>query len=601
MSEYELSIDSPFPYHTTNEAGSLSMRPFKIVTMRKTFYLTLLLISGIFLLPELVFSQDQANRQLAAEEAEAMDYYIRGIHEFENENYEQALEYLDIAYQLLPDYAGVNFALADAYFATGDLINAEYYAQKAIELDPGNKWYYLKLARIYRQSGKHETTLEVLQNALEYHPNDINLLLRLGSLYHTFKKFPESNEVYRKVLAIRGGNFDIHMRKYQNFREMDMRDSALSELDKMTQIEPENLGNLHTLSQFYMEMNQREAAMEILQKAKQRNARNPETLILMADIFIKEAKWDSLGNTFITIIEDPLISPSQKMELARFLYLEQQSSPSQQVLADQTRRVLEKFSTNEPEYGNAHLLAAEFYLNRNETSAAIEKLEMANEVMPEEADAWHQRLQLMFSAGNYEEVITTGKKAAGHIRDDAFIQFFVGSSLMLTDRHEEAVEWLENATFSPSNRTFRSVIYSTLGDAFSELDQWERASDAFESALRLDPNNHNAKNNYAYYLSLRNEKLDYAKDLALEAVGAEPENASYLDTAGWIFYKSGDYQTAYQYIQKSIDTGEMSAEVLEHMGDVCEQLGQPDEARKWWRQALNKDPNRSYLKEKINE
>ncbi|MEX0994917.1 MAG: CDC27 family protein, partial [Balneolaceae bacterium] len=257
--------------------------------------------------------------------------------------------------------------------------------------------------------------------------------------------------------------------------------------------------------------------------------------------------------------------------------------------------------SNEPEYGNAHLLAAEFYLNRNKTSAAIEKLELTNQAMPEESDAWHQRLQLMYSAGKYEEVIETGKEASTYIQNDAFIQFFVGASLMLTDRDEQAVKWLENATLSPSKRSFRSVIYSTLGDVFSELDQWEKSSNAFETALRLDPANHNAKNNYAYYLSLRDENLEYAIELALDAVAVEPENASYLDTAGWIYYKKGEFQKAYQYLQKSIDTGEMSAEVLEHMGYVCERLERVEEARNWWEQALEKDSTRTYLKDKINE
>lgn len=563
--------------------------------MRTAFFQTLVLVSA--LVPALVVAQDQ----LPSNEAEAMEYYILGISAFENEDYEQALDNLDIAYQVLPDYAGVNYALADAYFATGDLINAEYYAKAAIDLEPENKWYYLTLATIYRQSGRRDATLDVLQKALEYHPNDINILLQLGSLYNNFEKFEASNEIYDKVLSMKGGNFSIHLRKYRNYRELNMKDAALSELDKMANLAPENLGDLHTLSRLYLEMDKRDSAMNVLQKARQRNARNPETLILLADIYIKEAKWDSLGNTFTTIIEDPLISPSQKMELARFLYLEQQSSPSTKTLADQTQRVLEKFSNTEPEYGNAHLLAAEFYLNRNETSSAVEKLELANKVMPEESDAWHQRLQLMFSSGEYEEVIETGKVAVSHIRDDAFIQFFVGASFMLTERHEQAIEWLENATLSPSKRSFRSVIYGTLGDVFSELDQREKAVESFETALRLDPDNHTAKNNYAYYLSQKNERLDYATELALEAVDAEPENASYLDTAGWIFYKKGEFQRAYQYIQESIDTGDMSAEVLEHMGDICEKLSRHDEATKWWQQAFEKDPERTYLKDKIND
>ncbi|NIT56565.1 MAG: tetratricopeptide repeat protein, partial [Aliifodinibius sp.] len=59
-----------------------------------------------------------------------------------------------------------------------------------------------------------------------------------------------------------------------------------------------------------------------------------------------------------------------------------------------------------------------------------------------------------------------------------------------------------------------------------------------------------------------------------------------LDTVGWIYYKQGQLQKARKYIQKAIDSGNPSAEVLEHMGDVLLKLNKPAEAKKWWQQAL---------------
>ena len=40
-------------------------------------------------------------------------------------------------------------------------------------------------------------------------------------------------------------------------------------------------------------------------------------------------------------------------------------------------------------------------------------------------------------------------------------------------------------------------------------------------------------NNYAYNLSIREENLDRAKELALRAIELDAENAAYLDTVGW--------------------------------------------------------------------
>lgn len=546
------------------------------------------------------FSYGEAQNISPADEAEALDYYIRGISAFENEDYQQALDYLNIAYLKIPESSGVNYAMADTYLALQDYQNAEYYARTAIDLEPENLWYHTKLVQIYVQNRQNDMALETLNIAREHFPGNANILYQLAALYAEFHDYKSSNQVYDEILSARGSDYEIHRRKYRNYIQLDDPDAAIEELMRMRELEPDNLNTLHTLSQLYMELDDTESAQQVLLEAKQRNARNPETLILLADIYIQEAKWDSLGNTFVSIIEDPLFTASQKMELARFLYLKHQSLPDQTILAEQTERVLESFSQNEPGFGNAHLLAAEFYLNRNETSSAIEKLEMVNRVMPEESEAWRQRLQLMFSDGLYEEVINAGTEASGHVQDDAFIKFFVGASYMLTNLHEEAAEWLEEAVLMPSRRNFRSIIFSTLGDVLTELDRWEDAVESYETALRLDSSNHNAMNNYAYYMSVREEQLGYAEELALRALGYEPENAAYLDTAGWIYYKKGDFEKAKEYIKNSIETGEASAEVYEHMGDVYEQLGQLSDAVSWWKKALEADPDRTHLEERVD-
>ena len=90
----------------------------------------------------------------------------------------------------------------------------------------------------------------------------------------------------------------------------------------------------------------------------------------------------------------------------------------------------------------------------------------------------------------------------------------------------------------------------------------------YELALRYDPKNHNAMNNYAYNLSIREENLDRAKELALRAIELDAENAAYLDTVGWVYFKLGDFDRARRFIKASIDTGLASAEVFEHLGDV---------------------------------
>ena len=569
----------------------LNVLPTQLI--KKTLLILLLPLAG-----GLVYGQES---ELSSEEkARAVQYFIEGISDFENEEYEQALDKLTMAHLTLSEDAGINYALSDVYLATGDLTNAAYYARIAADLEPENKWYHLQLAHIHHNAGRSDAAISAYNSILEHHPSDINVLYELANRYIDYGELEKSNETLDKILAVRGDDFEILLKKFQNYHALQKREEALGTLNKMRELDPGNLTTLHTISQYYMELDMPGEAEEVLLDAQKRNSRDPQTLILLAEIYIENRDWEKLGSTFVSMLRDPLIYPSQKLELVRFIYNQQQSNPGNQTLEEQTAEVLMAFSESEPDFGPAQLLAAEYFLQNNQPEQALARLERVTEIMPGNAEAWGQRVQIMFSLQQHEEIIQIADEASEASPDNAFIQFFTGASYMLTDRLERAEEWLENATQSPAQRNLRSVIYGTLGDVKQDLDKWEEAREAYDMALRLDRNNHNALNNYAYYLSVRNERLEEAKEMSERALSHEPENAAYLDTLGWIYYKLGEYNEAKEYIHRSVDTGNASAEVFEHLGDVYEALGEIENAAEWWEKALQEDPEREHLKEKLD-
>src|SRR5690554_6164965 len=134
---------------------------------------------------------------------------------------------------------------------------------------------------------------------------------------------------------------------------------------------------------------------------------------------------------------------------------------------------------------------------------------------------------------------------------------------MLTKQPELAEEWLEKANLAPARRSFRSIIYGSLGDVKQDLDQWEEASEAHEKAIRLDADNRNAMNNYAYCMSVRNERLHEALELVKRALQYAPHNTSYLDTIGWIHYKLRNYENALAYTQQAANNDNATPQVFD--------------------------------------
>ncbi|MDX1618003.1 MAG: tetratricopeptide repeat protein, partial [Balneolaceae bacterium] len=424
----------------------------------------ILLLGWILPLP-IYAQQDSTDQNEERELVNAQAQYIKGLEEFENENYERALDHLSMAYSKLPNHAGVNFALADAYLKLDDLSNAAFYGKKAADLEPENKWYHLKLAEIYRRAGKNQATINELKVALEYYPNSTEVLYELARVYSDHREYVESNKAYNKLLKLTGPDIGIYLQKLQNFNKLGMQDSSIVQLEKIRELDPDNLSTMQMLSNYYLEMDRPKEAKMMLRKALKKNGRDPKTLVMLADIYVEEAQWDSVGTLLGNVVSDTIIENKAKLDVAQYLFSRYQQEPDNPPLKEALRHLLERFVSSEPEYGPAYALAADFYLNENETSKALDALAKTTELAPENDVAWRQRMQLLLQQGRFDKTIAVGLEADQHVPQDPFVLFFMGSAHLQKGQNREAVDWLLKATKTPSRKPFKSAIYGTLGDS----------------------------------------------------------------------------------------------------------------------------------------
>jgi len=166
---------------------------------------------------------------------------------------------------------------------------------------------------------------------------------------------------------------------------------------------------------------------------------------------------------------------------------------------------------------------------------------------------------------------------------------------------KKVISVLEKGLYFVSNDQLLEQFYMFLGDAYHENDQKEKAYEAYENCLKINPDNTFVLNNYAYYLSMENSQLEKAKTMAARAAEKDP-NANNLDTYGWVLFQLGEYQEAQKYIQQSIDMDTTSsAVVLEHMGDVYYKLDNTKKAKSFWKQAKKAGGDSELLLKKIKE
>jgi len=141
-------------------------------------------------------------------------------------------------------------------------------------------------------------------------------------------------------------------------------------------------------------------------------------------------------------------------------------------------------------------------------------------------------------------------------------------------------------------------------DLYYNLNKLGEAEEAYCAVIKLDPDYHLALNNFSYMLAEQGRNLEDALKMSQKAVKSRPENSSYLDTLGWIYFKLGNYQTALECILEAIDFAEKinnsaNSVLYDHIGDVYEKLGQKDNARSYWQKALELDENNETIRNKL--
>ena len=89
--------------------------------------------------------------------------------------------------------------------------------------------------------------------------------------------------------------------------------------------------------------------------------------------------------------------------------------------------------------------------------------------------------------------------------------------------------------------------------------------------------------------------------MSAKAVQLSPDNATYLDTYAWVFFKQKNYSMALLYIKSAVDNDgdKPSADLLDHYGDILFMNGETEAAVEQWKKALELLPDNELLQRKV--
>ena len=521
------------------------------------------------------------------------------------EDYETAINKYIACTEINPNESSAFFELAKILFLRSDIEGAKSYALSAINLERKNKWYFYFLIQLYRSQLDHEKEAEVWEELLDLDPLNVDYYFDCTMAYLDFKAYKQALKTLKSYEKNIGYSEQVFLIKSKIFEEQGEEKKQFKCLQKGIQLFPKSIFLLEAFAQYYIDKSEYDLANNFYAKIMQIEPNNPIALLTSYTIFKNKDNKEEEKRVLIKIINSPNIQELKKQELLYNILTKEEEIT---FYYDHIPSILENCILMYPESSFFYSVLADFYSLDNKYSLARQYYSLAIEYEKNSTILWERFIYISLLENNYTQTILDADLALERFPLQGNFYYYKGLAQFYEKDYQESVATLQKSLlYIMEDKFLLASIYETLGNSYHELaernflDEYHKKSDdSYEKALTYNPNNEYLLNNYSYYLSLRGERLELAKDMIEKCVSITTEpNPSFLDTYAWVLFKLKEYNQAEKIIQKCIEYGGDSAIIFEHYGDILQALGLLNQAVLQWEKALEKEPLNQNLRQKI--
>lgn len=521
--------------------------------------------------------------------AEAEKYYIL-------EDYPRALVLYQKSLEQDPGNAAAHFQMSGIYAAGEQYDQALYHASKAIEIDKTNKYYYLLAAEILTKRSAYADAALMYEQMLSNCPGSDEYLFELAALHLYQEKYDKALAVYERIEAKFGINDQVSLQKQKLYLKQGDLQKAIGEGEKLIAAFPSDERYPIMLAEVLISNERHEQAIPYIEKLLEQDPENPRGLLLLSEINRKQGNIQMANELLNRAFQNPELNLNQKLQvMVGFM----QKLPN----ADVEKMAIalgEGIVAAHPDEPDAYAINGDLLMKAGKREEAREYYLKAIDLGASNYNIWQNVIQIEMQLERYEQAIALGEKAMELYPNQAALYWFVGTSMLIGKRDDDAIPVLEQGKkVASGNEELLALFNAQLGDAYNNTRNYKKSDEAYEAALAFDPDNDHVLNNYSYFLSLRKEKLDVARKMSTRLVERNPDNATYLDTHAWVLYAMGAYQDALVYIERAMKGDDLSGTIVEHYGDILYKLGQVEKALEQWLRAREMDETSELLDRKI--
>jgi tetratricopeptide (TPR) repeat protein len=493
-----------------------------------------------------VLNVDPGQSQLAARVAGLL---------IQEDDFPQAIDVLKDAIKANPinaePYQQLAFIYARYLKKTDQAID---YANRAIALNPADVEGYQRLVEIEVAAGQEKKALEALDRATKVRSNDPNFWMHLGKLYMAilFKSDSQPkpddlkrvNEIFKRAAEHAGDDPAILKDVADYYAASQQLKEAIPLYLRVLELQPEDANAREKLATGFILTNQRGKAVEMLEQIIKEHPDKYQPYDLLAQVLDDEARSLQRAN---------------RIDEAKATFAKVAANYEQSLLIN-------------PNHAGTYLHLAELLVGPlKDPSRGVQLLAEARRRFSGAPEIVYYLAIAQREAKQSQQAVATFEEA------------------------------LHEAQLDQDDDVVNAKFYFNYGAAAEQAGLYEKAADLLRKSIALDPASSAEACNYLGYMwADHNMNLDEAETMITRALESEPNNASYMDSLGWVEFRKGKFEQALTDLLRAAKTAERDDPVVfEHIGDTYLKLNRMPEALEAWQKALTLDPKNKKLAEKV--
>lgn len=524
-------------------------------------------------------AKDQSHRQ--SELAQAEYYFTEGMKFYLLDNYTKAVDYFQKSLEINSENAGASYAAAQALSKTKNIQEATAYAEKATKLGADNKYYFLLLADLYARERKYPQAIKTYQEIARITPNEPDPYVELASIYTQQEKYDDAVKAYDQVEKRIGITEEVSRQKQQIYLKTNRLNDALAEGRRLMETFPDQPRYALLLAEIYTANKRLEEAVPLLEKVAAGSAGSPQAHLILSDIYRGQGKTQLADLEIEKAFANSDLDAAIKVKiLANYLQTQRNGQAKENAL-----KMAGLIIKTHPADAKAHAVYGDLLALSGQKEKARDSYAKASKLDNSIYEVWSSLLRLDAELNQTDSIAKHAAQALELFPNQGEFWYYSGYAHLLKKKYQQAVDALEEGKrLTPNDPKLLNEFNMMLGDAYNGNGEYARSDAAYEAVLEKDPDNASVLNNYSYYLSLRKDKLEKAKEMSRRLVDRHPDNATYLDTHAWVLYMMKEYREAKKYLEIAVKS-EDNGTILEHYGDVLYKLGEAEKAVEMWMKA----------------